>query len=211
MRVARCATVRSRLELTPARALVAEMVRRYSILGIECTNLEVQKLAWFLQRRILDCGLPNPLDLRFAADKYGPYADQLRHLLNALDGSYLHCAKRLSDAGPMEPIRFEDAKRDVVAAYLQGDSARPYLAALEATTETIDGFESPLGMELLATVDWLLHETGCPATISGVTKGLATWPGGPAAAERKQRLFDDRLLGLALERLVPMSRAGAAV
>jgi hypothetical protein len=66
-------------------------------------------------------------------------------------------------------------------------------------------------MELLATVDWLLHETGCPATVSGVNKGLETWPGGAAAAERKQRLFDDRLLGLALERLVPMSRADVAV
>jgi hypothetical protein len=36
-------------ELTPARALIAELVRRYSILGIECTNVEVQKLAWFLR------------------------------------------------------------------------------------------------------------------------------------------------------------------
>jgi O-acetyl-ADP-ribose deacetylase (regulator of RNase III) len=29
-------------KLTPARVLVAEMVRRYWVLGIECTNLEVQ-------------------------------------------------------------------------------------------------------------------------------------------------------------------------
>src|SRR5436305_1452315 len=25
------------------------------------------------------------------ANKFGPYADQLRHLLNNVDGSYLHC------------------------------------------------------------------------------------------------------------------------
>ena len=74
-------------ELTPARALVAELVRRYSVLGLECTNLEVQKLAWFLQRALVRLGAPNPLKLKFAADKYGPYADGLRHLLNALDGS----------------------------------------------------------------------------------------------------------------------------
>ena len=34
-------------KLTPARALIAELVRRYSILGIECTVLEVQKLGYF--------------------------------------------------------------------------------------------------------------------------------------------------------------------
>jgi O-acetyl-ADP-ribose deacetylase (regulator of RNase III) len=28
-------------ELTPARALIAEMIRRYAIIGLECTNLEV--------------------------------------------------------------------------------------------------------------------------------------------------------------------------
>jgi hypothetical protein len=30
---------------------------------------------------------------------------------------------------------------------------------------------------------------------------LTRWPAGPAAAERKLRLFNDRLIGLALERL----------
>src|SRR6185437_4419577 len=34
-------------KLTPSRALIAEIVRRYWVLGIERTLLEVQKLAWF--------------------------------------------------------------------------------------------------------------------------------------------------------------------
>ena len=36
-------------KLTPARALIAELCRRYAVLGLECTNLEIHKLAWFLQ------------------------------------------------------------------------------------------------------------------------------------------------------------------
>jgi O-acetyl-ADP-ribose deacetylase (regulator of RNase III) len=188
-------------ELTPARALIAELVRRYAVLGLECSNLEVQKLAWFLRRAIEDMRLDNPLQLRFVANKYGPYADQLRHLLDGLDGSYLHCEKRLSDAGPLEPIWFEDSKRDAVAAYLNSDAARRFLPALEATAEVIDGFESPLGMELLASVDWLLHKQGCEATLPGVRRGLKDWPGGRAAASRKSQLFDDRVLELALARL----------
>jgi len=184
-------------KLTPARALIAELVRRYSVLGLGCTNLEVHKLAWFLQRSIVAAGMKNPLRLTFVPDRYGPYADQLRHLLDALDGSYLHCDKRLSDAGPLEPIHFDDAKRDVVAEYLAGGEAGAYAPALEATSRLIDGFESPLGMELLATVDWLLFDGGCEPTVEALRRGLETWPGGPDAGERKLRLFDERLLGLA--------------
>ncbi|MBV5275024.1 MAG: phosphate phosphatase, partial [Lamprocystis purpurea] len=97
-------------QLTPARALIAELVRRYWILGIECSLLEIQKLAWFLERNIEIYALDNPLDLRFEANKYGPYAHRLHHLINGLDGSYLHCDKRLADAGPLDVIWFEDTK-----------------------------------------------------------------------------------------------------
>lgn len=198
-------------ELTPARALVAELVRRYSVLGLECTNLEVQKLAWFLQRRISALRLSDPLDLRFTADKYGPYADKLRHLLNGLDGSYLHCEKRLADAGPFDLIWFEDSKREKVDEFLHRPEAIGYMPALEGATATIDGFESALGMELLATVDWLLSEGGCDLSVQGLRRGLESWPGGETAARRKVRIFDDRLLALALKRLVPSEIPVAAV
>jgi O-acetyl-ADP-ribose deacetylase (regulator of RNase III) len=185
--------------LTPARALIAELVRRYWILGIECTVLEVQKLAYLLERSIETLKLDNPLDLRFEANKFGPYAPRLTHLLNALDGSYLHCAKRLADAGPLDVIWFEDAKADKVAAYLTSPDAKVYRSALDATTSLIDGFESPLGMELLATVDWLIRQ-GVEPRAEAVKAALRSWPGGVQAAERKLRLFDDRLIGLALQR-----------
>jgi len=190
-------------ELTPARALVAALVRRYSILGIECTNLEVQKLAWFLHRVLQDMKLPDVLKLRFSANKYGPYADRLRHLLDGLDGSYLHCEKRLSDAGPLDRIWFEDKQRDKLENYLDDQEVSLYKPALERTAQIIDGFESPLGMELLATVDWLLQQDQCEATVSALQQGLDRWPGGKDAAQRKRRLFDGRLLTLALERLHP--------
>lgn len=188
-------------ELTPARAMIAELVRRYSILGIECTNPEVQKLAWFLQRTIDALNLDNPLNLKFTANKYGPYADNLRHLLNGLDGSFLHSKKRLSDAGPLEPIWFEDAKTDRVREFLFSDAARRYLPALERAADVIDGFESPLGMELLGTVDWLLNREKCAATVPALREGLTRWPGGRDAAQRKQKLFTDEWLALAMNQL----------
>jgi O-acetyl-ADP-ribose deacetylase (regulator of RNase III) len=188
-------------KLTPARALIAELVRRYSILGFECTLLEIQKLAYFIERYIEVLSLPNALALDFRADKFGPYAHRLMHLLNALDGSYLHCEKRIGDAGAFDTIRFADEKKDRVALYLSTE-AKIYQPALQATTELIDGFESPLGMELLGTVDWLRHKEHVPPRVEDIEFSLAAWKGGDrAAAERKRRLFDERLIGLALERL----------
>lgn len=186
-------------KLTPPRALIAELVRRYWVLGMECSLLEIQKLAWFLERSIERAGLPS-LDLRFAAHKYGPYADRLRHLLEGLDGSYLHCEKRIGDADPLDVIWFDDDRRAFVDAYLKSE-ARDYAPALEATAALIDGFESPFGMELLATVDWLLAKEGVDPTVPAVREGLRRWRGGAGAAARKEKLFDDRSLAIALSRL----------
>lgn len=188
-------------KLTPARALIAEMIRRYWVLGIECTILEVQKLAWFLERSIATLRLDDPLDLRFQADRYGPYAHRLTHLLDSLDGSYLRCDKRIADASPFDTIWFDEAQREKVDLYLRTTEARTYLPALDAANEMIDGFQSPLGLEALATIDWLLLREGAEPTLPGIRKGLDTWPAGTEAAARKQRLFTDRVLEAALKRL----------
>lgn len=188
-------------KLTPARALIAEMIRRYWVLGIECTYLEVQKLGWFLERSIHRLKSSDPLDFQFSADKYGPYSDRLRHMLNGLDGSYLHCDKRLSDAGPTDTIWFDEERRAYLDTYLKQAEMQPYRSVLDCTSEVIDGFESPLGMELLATVDWLMQRDGCGPSVEAILAGLDRWPAGQAAADRKKRLFDKRIVAMALDRL----------
>lgn len=194
-------------KLTPARALIAELVRRYWVLGMECSLLEIQKLAWFLERAIERYNPDdNPLNLQFAPHKYGPYANRLDHLLNNLDGSYLHSEKRISDADPLDVIWFDDERKAVVQTYLKSE-AKAYTQALESTAALIDGFESPFGMELLATVDWLLAREGVAPTVPALREGLRHWRGGPDAAARKDRLFDDRALGIALERLTQPAHA----
>lgn len=186
-------------KLTEPRASIAELVRRYAILGIECSLLEVQKLGYFLERFNRRLELPE-FEFGFEANKYGPYSDKLKHMLNGLDGSYLHCDKRLSDAGPFESIRFDEAKRDMVALFMKTEG-KVHLPAVEATSDLIDGFESPLGMELLATVDWLVTEMGATPSVSAIKENLLSWPGGKASADRKLLLFEDRIVEIALDAL----------
>jgi O-acetyl-ADP-ribose deacetylase (regulator of RNase III) len=189
------------VELTPARAMIAEIVRRYGVLGLGCTLIEVQKLAWFLKRNIDRLRLEDPLQLKFVADKYGPYSDKVRHLLKTLDGSYLHCEKRLADTRAFESIWFDSGKRAAVEKYLASEIDESYVQAVDRTAKLIDGFESPLGMELLGTVDWLLFAQKRIPTVESIRTGILEWPAGPSAAKRKSKLFDDRLIGLALRRL----------
>ena len=184
-------------ELTPARAMVAEMVRRYCLLGLGCSVLEVQKLAWFIGRGAEQTGVEDPLELEFQANVYGPYSDRLRLLLDALDGSYLGSERRLADARPASEIWFNAEKKDFVEAYMRSPGKR-YLPALAWATDTIRGFESPLGMEVLSTVDWLLQRGGRAATADDVWDGIRHWGRGQ---QRKARIFDDRLVDFALKRL----------
>ena len=193
-------------QLTPARALVAELVRRYWILGMDCSLLEIQKLSWFLQRAIQRQGLNNELKLKFVANYYGPYANNLDHLLNALDGSYLNADKRIPDCDPLDVIWFNDDEKSAVEAYLQSE-AKAYLPALEEASQLIDGFESPFGMELLSTVDWLLSEAKCEPTLASVKVGIAQWPAGEHWAQRKLALFKDEHIQFALLRLQHFSQA----
>ena len=72
---------------------------------------------------------------------------------------------------------------------------------LDKTSELIDGFESPFGMELLATVDWLTTKAGCAAGVPNIRDGLAKWPASGSAARRKRKLFNDRMIETAVDRL----------
>lgn len=191
-------------KLTPARALIAELIRRYWVLGMECSLLEIQKLAWFLQRVIERRQLKNELKLNFEANYYGPYANNLDHLLNALDGSYLKSEKRIPDCDPLDVIWFNDAEKERVQTYLRSE-AKEFEPALEEAASLIDGFESPFGMELLSTVDWLITKEGCEANLDSIKAGIANWPAGRKWGERKLKLFDDDKLTLALNKLAQFS------
>lgn len=188
-------------QLTPARAMIAEMIRRYGILGLDCSILEVQKIAWVLTRVLSHLKLVDPLKLEFQADRYGPYAPTLTHLLNALDGSYLHCEKRIADASPRDTMYFDPERLTTLRNYLASAEGAPYMPAIEATDRLIDGFQSPLGMEVLATVDWLMSRQGVASDLPSIKSGLAEWPGPDGAAARKVKLFSDKLLTAAIKRV----------
>lgn len=194
--------------LTPARALLLELIRRYLIIGMECSQVEVQKLVYMLDRSISSKGLGDPFKLKFEANRYGPYAHNLTHLLNSLDGYYLYSDKRIADSQAFEStIGFNYQHKQTVQDYLQANS-ESFLPALKEASELIDGFESPYGMELLATVDWLIHKEGVDPNLECVKQGLKKWfvkSNETKWGQRKINLFDNKSLTVAIERLAGFS------
>ena len=69
--------------MTQRRANVLRLMSEYCVLGYELTLLEIHKLLYFLQVA------GEPLQLRFTQGHYGPYADNLRHVLNQFEGHFL--------------------------------------------------------------------------------------------------------------------------
>ena len=58
--------------------------------------------------------------------------------------------------------------------------------------------------QLLATIDWLVQDS-IAADRDSIKTALKTWTGGEKSAERKLKLFEDRLIDLALERLATLN------
>ena len=95
------------------------------------------------------------------------------------------------------PLALGERERLIVA--LDEASGADALAWVDRLGDAVRFYK--IGMELLATVDWLLAREGVAPTVPAVREGLLRWQGGPGAAARKDRLFDDRALGIALNRL----------
>lgn len=132
---------------TRARALLVLLMDSYRVLDEALTKLEIQKLAYFLQ----EAG--EPLRLSFRKDRFGPYAENLNHVLLRIEG---HFIRGYGDrTGPAEIRPLPGAVAEARALLGGNPVAAERLARVR---QVIEGFESPYGLELLATIDWIANE-----------------------------------------------------
>jgi len=177
----------SRPKMTVARALFIKLMEQYLQLDYRLTLLEIQKLAYFLQES------GEPLRLRYEAAMYGPYAPNLNKVLEVLEG---HMIRGYGDT----------QKPDVEIELLPGavEEADRFLEDRSDVRERLDrvgnliaGFETPYGMELLASVHWVAsHDRNPAATSDAAIRKIAAWN------ERKSRMFKPDHIQSAWNRLV---------
>jgi len=172
-------------KMTVARALLIKLMKQYTRFAYRLTLLEIQKLAYFLQESGMD------LQLRYVKHLYGPYAHNLNKVLEILEGHHIQ-GYGDTQKPDVEIALLPDAEK-AADHFLQKDpSAAGYL---ERVADLVDGFETPYGMELLASVHWSAVHDGEVSDAESAVTAMACWN------DRKRRLFKPAHIRLAWERL----------
>lgn len=138
--------------MTPGRAALVGLMNRYlaGLMDPSVSLLELHKLMYFMQ----EAGEPLRLHMRKAA--YGPYAENLKNVLADIEG---HLVSGYGSGGddPTKSLELLPGAVESAKALL---AERPEtLERFERVSRLVEGFESPFGLELLATVHWVVaHE-----------------------------------------------------
>lgn len=180
-------------KMTAGRAALVELISRYlnGLLDPSVSLLEVHKLMYFMQ----EAG--EPLRLQFKPAHYGPYAENLRHVLHAIEG---HFVSGYADGGdtPDKPLALVPGAVDDATQFLtQHEDTR---ARFDRVSDLVDGFETPFGLELLTTVHWITKETATPS-VDEMTERVYAW------SDRK-RQFTPRQIGIAMKVLAQKGWGG---
>lgn len=174
-----------RPNMTPGRAALIGLMERFAVPGYHLTLLEIQKLAYFLQVA------GEPLRLDFVKGKYGPYAEVLHHALQRIEG---HFIRGYGDRSRFASVRLLPDALDEANAFLKAHPGT--LERLDRVSSLIEGFESPYGMELLATVHWLAQENQMVKNNSdAAVEGVKAW------SEHKKQTFQPEHIKIAWSRL----------
>jgi O-acetyl-ADP-ribose deacetylase (regulator of RNase III) len=139
-------------KMTAGRAALVSLMDRYlaGLLDPFISLLEVHKLMYFLQ------AANEPLKLKYTKAPYGPYAENLRHVLKAVEG---HLVAGYADGGdaPDKQLELVPGALEDALSYLQDKTDT--VSRMNKVFALVDGFETPFGLELLSTVHWVAtHE-----------------------------------------------------
>jgi len=173
-------------KLTPARAMLLSLLYQYRVLGEFASEFAAVKLGYFLQR----FG-ETQLRLKIVKGIYGPYSQEVRFLLYTLNGYYIKGYEQM-DTKPFETLELITTRKEEVKLYLDKVTSIEEKERLKKVTALIQGFESPYGLELLATVDFLLNTEN---TFDASIIHEKLW------SERKQNLFPIKHIQLAIQHL----------
>jgi len=173
-------------KMTPGRAVLVGLAERYlaALLDPFVSLLEIHKLMYFMQES------GEPLRLRLTKAPLGPYAENLRHVLAEIEGYYLTGYGAGGDAPDKQLELVPGAVDDARKALSQRPETR---ARFELVSRLIEGFESPFGLELLATVHWVMTREGATSEDDIVDRTYA-WDERKRRFSRQQILLARRIL-----------------
>ncbi len=172
-------------KMSAAKALLIKLMKQYARFAYRLTLLEVQKLAYFLQESGMD------LKLRYVKHFYGPYAHNLNKVLEVMEGRHI---QGYGDTHkPDVEIALLPGAEKAADRFLRKDPGAA--KRFEQVADLMDGFETPYGMELLASIHWAAVHDGGASDAESAVAAMVRW------SDRKRRLFKPVHIRLAWERL----------
>lgn len=160
------------------------------MLGFDISHLEIQKLTYFLQ----EFGQTD-LNLRFQKGHYGPYTTNLKHLLAHLEGYYFKGQIRFQDMKPTDALQLVQQYLPDVHNIIETELEEDEKNRLQKVSSFIEGFESPFGLELLATVHWASKELGKNVSVNSIKSFIDNW------SPRKKQLMNEEQINVAYKRI----------
>lgn len=172
--------------LTAVRAAIIKVISIYREMEYGLTRIELQKLAYFLEKA------GRALKLDFRKDNYGPYADKLRHVVKALDGHYIAGVGDFAGESEIGVLPGAVAEAD---EFIKTSGDADLAIQVERVRNLIQGFETPYGMELLATVHWIATQESNVHNVEDAIAAVHRWNARKRAILREEdiRLAWDRL------------------
>jgi O-acetyl-ADP-ribose deacetylase (regulator of RNase III) len=172
--------------MTAGRAALLGLMDRYlaALMDPFISLLEVHKLMYFLQ------AAGEPLRLRYVKGPFGPYAENLRHVLRQIEGHLISGYADGGDAPTKQLTLVPGAVRDA-ESFLDGHPGTR--GRFERVASLVEGFETPFGLELLTTVHWVITQERAES-LENITRGVYSW------APRKKQ-FTAAQIELAAERM----------
>jgi O-acetyl-ADP-ribose deacetylase (regulator of RNase III) len=172
--------------MTPGRAALVVLMNRYlkGLMDPFVTLIEVQKLMYFMQ----EAG--QPLRLNYIKHHYGPYATNLSHVLNKVEGHFVAGYQDGGDQPDKELTIVPGAIPEAEAALAHDEATH---AHFNKVADLVDGFETPYGLELLATVHWVVTRDGAD-TVAKAFAGVRGW-------NERKKVFTERQVAIAFDTL----------
>ena len=135
-------------QMTTGRAVLLYLMHTYKQASLDphITLLEIQKLMYFAQESGVN------LKLAYSKGLYGPYANNLRHVLLKLEGTYTY-GYGVDGDDPTKTIDLLPGSIQVAQTKLAEEPITR--ERIQRVQKLVEGFETPLGLELLATVHWI--------------------------------------------------------
>lgn len=172
--------------MTPGRAALVGLMHRYlgGLMDPFVTLLEVHKLMYFMKAS----GEESLERMRVVKGHYGPYAENLSHVLKEIEGHFLSGYRDGGDTPDKQLKLVPGALQDADEFLRTHPETR---VRFDRVSDLVAGFETPFGLELLSTVHWVI-QTEHPRTTDDLVKHVYAW-------NERKRHFSPRQIALAAD------------